>query len=904
MLMRLAARLKNLVRRRRIESEVDDELRFHVEMETEANRARGMSPDDARHAAMREFGGVTQAREAVRVLRASWLSGLWQDLRYSVRGLRRSPAFSAVAILVLTLGIGVNIAAFSVVNAAFFPKFQVDKPRELVYVFHGQSSGRRQVGSPRDDFQYFSKTPESLFADFTAHWGRALRVTDGDETTSVFGEVVLANYFDVLGTRPAIGTAFRPADDEPSNTDLVVVISHELWQQKFMGDPNVISRRIRIEDRTYAIVGIMPEGFAGLSSPWQPARLWITVVSHRGLMDIGMGTIARLKSGVTLDQARAATAVVSERYELNRKKNWPANRPYVPLPYVIAPIGSVLTPFEPDRSPIPAALVTAVLSVVAVVLIIAMINIAGVLAARGFTRTGELAVRQALGAGAFRVIRQLVVESTVLAMAGGAAGLLVARLLLGLYHGYTPDRFVVDTIFDWRVVLFTIAICLVAGALVGIAPALQAARVNVVSALGGSAASGTSTRGRRRLRYAILVPQVALSIALLVVAGVHARVLFNMEAADVGYRTKDMAVLRAARWDWNQRRSSLPFAEEQSKRAERDRAYYRAVAAAVRTVPVAGGAALTVRLPTGSLEEPVEFMNQDQFARGESKGRDAWQNEVSPGFFAALAIPLKAGRDFDDRDTREVRAVAIVSEALARELWPAGDAIGKSLAVFPPQTGKPPEWREVVGIVGETQPILQDRKSRPMVYTPLAQSWQPSFFSVVTGASGADAEIVRELKRAIISADTFAEVTAVQTMEEIAGELLYPRRAAASILLACGSLGLALASIGLYGVISHSVAQRLKEIGIRSTLGADRRDILKLVLREAAGVALLGAVPGLALGLVGLRVTTNMVGELPTFDALTFVLVPLMATLVVLAAAFIPARRASRADPMAILRTP
>lgn len=904
--MRFFKYLTGLLQRRRVEREAEAEIRFHLEMEAEANGARGLPPDDARRTALRDFGGVTQAREAVRRVRTTWIDGAWQDLRYSVRTLRRSPAFALVAIVVLALGVGVNIGAFSVVNAALFPKYEVSQPDELVYFFRVGRYGRRQI-TTTDDFRYLESQQPAVFSDFTAHWGRNFRVSADDETTVVFGETVLANYLHVLGVKPAIGQGFRPIDDDPSNVDLAVLISHELWVDRFDSDPNIIGKKIRVENRSPAITGVMPPGFTGLSSPWRPAKLWITAAAAHGALKFGMGLIGRMSDGVGIDQARSAIAVVSARIEEDRRRRWPADRPYEPMPYVAERIADVLMPFDPNATPISPKLVAAVLSVVAIVLVIATTNIAGVLAARGLTRAGEVAVRQALGAGGMRLVRQLVVESTVLALAGGVVGLAVARILLGLYTAYTPERFVVDVAFNLRVVLFMLAVCLVAGVMVGIAPALQSLRVNVLSALGSGAAAGTSSRSRRRLRHSILIPQIGLSIALLVMAGVHGRALAKTETTDLGYRIDGITVLRIGRWDSESIARPEPgenFADLQARRAERDRAFYRAVAGALRAVSVPGGVALATSLPTYSYEEPATFLSQDRFIAGNRDELPAWQNEVSSGYFSTMGIALRRGRDFDDRDTRNVPGVAIVSESLANRFWPAGDAIGKSIALFPPYPGKPPEWREVIGVVAETRPIMQEKGDRPVVYTSLAQSWQPSFFSAVAAGHGESAGMVRELKRAATSADTFAEVAAVRTMNEIAGELLYPRRAAASILLACGVLGLLLATIGLYGVMSHSVAQRLKEIGIRSTLGAGRRDILKLVLKEAAGVALLGAVPGLVIGVIALRVTTNLVGELPTFDALTFVAVPLMATVVVLAAAFIPARHASRLDPMAILRTP
>ena len=904
---RFFAYLIGLIRRRRVERETDAELQFHVEMEAEANRARGLSPDEARRAALRDLGGMTQTRESVRGLRLTWIDGAWQDLRYGLRSLRRSPAFSFVAILVLTLGIGVNTAAFSIVNALFFPKIAVQDPHPLVYLFQVGKYGQQQV-TTTDDVKFFDGHYDKAFTAMTAHWGVSVALAANDETSLVFAETVLSNYFDVLGVKPVMGVGFRPEDDEPSNTNLSVVISHDLWARRFKSDPEIVGKQVRIEDRVISIVGVMGPEFVGLSEVWRPRRLWITATALFGAERFGMGVIGRLKPDVSLEQARAVVAGESALMQRERARSFRSRPDWKPAPYVVRPIADVPMPFSPSDRPIPPGLLAAMLTVVGIVLIIATTNITGVLAGRGLMRTGEVAVRQALGAGAPRLIRQMVVESLLLALSGGVIGLALSEIIVSLYSAYSPSRLVVDVPFDWRVGVFTLAVCIGTGLVIGITPALQAMRINVVSALGGGATSGTSPRGRRHLRHAILIPQVALSIALLVVAGVHARTLLSMERVDPGYRVDDVTVMRLGHWDQFRMYREVAstdwknVAESSAKRAKRSREFYQAVLNSVGTVPIDGGVALTSGLPTYSWPTSTAFISEGALLSGNTDTSPAWLDEVSAGYFKTMGISIVQGRGFDERDTPARPGVAIISERLAQRLWPAGNAIGKRLAQYPPpMTNRPPDWKEVIGIAAETSSVLQKPGERPMVYTALSQSWQPSF-QLVAWSRGDQTALIQQLKTAVVGADTFAEVRSVQSMREIVNEMLYPRRAAAWILVGSGVLGLLLASIGLYGVISHSVAQRLKELGIRTTLGANRGDILRLVLREAAAVALMGALPGLGLSLIALRLTSNLVGAVPTFDAVTFVVVPLLATAIVLAASYIPARRAARLDPMTILR--
>ena len=902
MLRRILSKLSRLVRKRAIEQETEDELRFHIEMETEANRARGMSVDQARLQALRDLGGLTQTREAVRAVRSSWFDAAWQDLRYSLRLLRRSPMFSALAVLVLALGIGVNTAVFSIIDSVFFRPLPVDAPEQLTYIYQVPRSGRPQL-FPFGDIQSFPGFYGDAFSGFTAHWSAGVVLGADGESERTQAEIVTASYFDVVGVSPFMGRTFRPEEDDKATTERAVVISHDLWTRRFKSDPSIVGKEVRLNEKIFHIVGVIGPEFVGLSDPWRPSRLWV-VSAQFWDERFGMAVVARMKPGVSLEQAKAVVDSRTRPLQESWKARWghylsvESRAKQTPLPHIVLRASDVRMPFDPSANVVPPRLVSAVVVVVAIVLLIAAANIAGVLAGRGVARSGELAVRQALGAGGSRVVRQLLTESVVLSTAGGFVGLLVAWLAVSLYETYTPSRFVIDVSFSTRILLFTAMVCVGAGVAVGLAPARQVFNVNVTAVLGGGV-TGTQ-RVRRRLRHWIVIPQVALSIVLLVVAGVHVRALLRIETKNIGHRTDALVVMYVGHWD--QFRSGFGDAPNFAKRAERNRAFYRALFERLRTVPGHGSVAITSALPVYSGIQPSKVIGQSAFLNGSTDAFTAWESSISTGFFQTMGMALRGGRDFDDRDVLTSPPVVIVSEALAKRMWPTGNAVGQSLAFYAEGSPNAPQWREVVGIVNETDPIVQQVGDRPMVYTPLAQNWEPSSLIVVADTRGDPSARIRQLKDAIAGADSFAEVRSVQSLDQIVNELLYPRRAAAGILVACGLVGLVLACIGLYGVISYSVAQRLRELGIRSTLGADQRDIVALVLREAVSVSALGAVPGLFLSLVALRLTSSLVGEVPTFDPVAFLVVPVLTLGLILLASYIPARRAASIDPVAVLR--
>jgi predicted permease len=824
-----------------------------------------------------------------------------QDLRCSIRTLGRHRAFTAVAALVLALGFGINTALFSIVYSVFFKPLPVHAPHELVYLYWVVGiSNRRPSVMPFRDYEVF-RDHGGAFRAMTAHWGVGVRMTADDQTDTVRGEWVLANYFDVLGVKPMLGRTFRPEEDQVSNIDFAIVISHDLWTRKFRSDPAIIGQQVRLNawergDRMFTVVGVTGPQFTGVSDPWTPSQFWVTFAqSAPEFPRVAVAPIARLNRGATVTQARAVVATIGE--DIRRTLRYREN-----TQYVVFAAKDVRMPFWPEASVVPVRLAASMTIVVAMVLLIAAANIAGMLLARGVSRTGELAVRLVLGATAWRIARQLLTESVLLASLGGALGIVLAYWLLALFRAYTPDRFVVDVAMEPQVLALAAAVCLGVGVLIGLLPAVRGSKVHLVSALPGAGVSVTN-RIRSRLRHWVVIPQVGLSLVLLVVAAVHVRGLTRMELNSPGYDTTNVVVLSVSR-----REAAVDGKQDQKglaeKRAQRSREFYRQLMGRIGGAPAAGAVALAGRLPLGgNPNTSYTAVARDGYVEAGSNGIGTSRVAVSPGYFRTMGMSLLAGRDFDERDTMTSPRVAIISESITKRLWPGREAIGRFVAArnnFPGPNEKI-EWLEVIGVVNEVDPILRAGQS-PFIYLSHGQEWLVSGGTIIARVQGDPQAVVQDLKRAVAAADLFADVHGARTMKQMVAEILYPRRLAAAILAASGLIGLVLASVGLYGVVSYSVAQRVHEIGVRSALGARRSDIMHLVIREGLKVAAIGSALGLVAAYAAIRVTSKMFAAIPAVDPATIISVPAVLGAVVLLACYLPARRAARVDPMTALR--
>lgn len=833
------------------------------------------------------------------------------DLRYSIRALLKNPGFAAVGLLVLALAIAVNTAIFSIVNAVLFRPLPVRAPDELMYVYQADP---RSGGLSYREYLYLLKDNDA-FVDMLAHSIDSSRLTARGETERCIGEPVSANYFDLLGVKPVFGRTFVPEDNRASGTPPVAVISQNLWKSRFSSDPHALGENIELNGQSFTIVGVMGPEFKGTLNPWEQSQYWVPIVPwvlgnetaktfNETVDSVGVAVIGRLKHGVKATQAQAFIAARGKQLQQAYHRESPN------FSLILLDSRRIRLPFDPTGKVVPSRLAAALMAVAGIVLLIAAANLAGILMARGVTRRGEIAVRLAFGAPRWRIVRQLMIESVLVSVLGSALGLLLARYLVGLFLANAPTSYSIwqvslDIPIDIRVLLFTAIAGIGAGILVGLVPALQASRTDLVGSLCGGGVL-TSRQVRSRLRHWIVVPQVCLSLVLLLLAGVFVRTLLKTEFANPGYNPAHVvfvdfelpvpSILR--------QRSKTPsdnqkYAEAAKAFLERRALFHRRLLQKARSSPKFASVSMTDCLPFSSVHTYViarENYPQADQARWISRAT------VSLGYFQTVGIPLLRGRYFDERDSVSAPRAAIVCDSMARLLWPGKDPIGEYLSFYWPGSTYPLQWMEVVGIVKEVKPVLSDGVPNPFIYVPMEQQTNPYATSLVARGYESPAQMIMSLRSAVREADPSAGITRSRTMTEAIGEILFPRRMAFEILAVSGLTGLFLASVGVYGVVSYSVAQRIREIGIRAALGAQRSDIMKLVVGEGTKVALVGCALGLALAFAATRLASSFVVAIPATDLFTFISVPLFLGTVILLACYIPARRAARVDPMVALR--
>jgi len=809
------------------------------------------------------------------------LSGFGYDLRITIRVLRRNPRFALGAALILGSGIGLNTAMFSVVRATIFREVPVNQPEELVYIYGARGS--------RVDLVTIREVAGEVMAGTTSHVRTLAVMGDGDQTRRLGGDLVSGNYFALLGIEMAMGRALQAEDDDPSNPTAAVVLSHDYWTRHYQGDPTTLGRRIQLDGRSYLVVGIAPVGFGGLSEPWNPANFWTTSMHFYGRASHGSTTyvIGRLRPGVTLGQA-------TKYFGQLQAGTGPGGA--VPQPYMLRSVEEVITPFEPDATGALRLIASTAMIIIGAVLLIAAINITGSLMARAITRTRELAIRTALGASGFILLRQLLQETLLITLLGGCIGIGVATVLVHVYETVTPDRLRLDLSVDMTVLAFVLGLCLLVAIIVGIAPALQARKINIVEVIGGGQGAGVPRSKLRGMRLGVVLPQVVLSVALLIVAGVHARAMAKVELTDLGYRSDGVVVLTISQEDVD-RPGSREVLSEQA------RAFFRQTLRRAREDSPRASIALLSLLPSSAPASPLRAIARESPDAEAPRVAGTALGYVSDGLFVALDIPLLAGRDFEPSDQANRPAVAIISASLAQQLWNSRSPVGQYLALYS-TAASTREWLEVIGVVGDIRPVLPDGRERPFLYRPIEQIARPGPYPLAMVAYGpySQAALVQKLRNATTSTALEAQVWNTQSMKDIINEALYLHRVAAWMLGLSGVAGLILASIGTYGVVSHGVAQRLPDIAIRATLGATPNQIIRMTVMEAAVLAGMAMVPGVLLAHSGLQITARFLGSLPILDYPVFIVAPLTMAAVVIAAAYLPARRAAQSAPLETLR--
>jgi predicted permease len=807
----------------------------------------------------------------------------WQDVRYGFRLLRRSPLFTLTAALSLAIGIGANATIFSVASALLLrPLPGLAEPGRLVDI------GRTQEGRGFDTTSYpnFRDVREraTTLSDVFAYRIEPQPISlGGQEAERIYGSPVSGNYFRTLGATPARGRFITDADDQPAGP-AVAVISYELWQRRFGGAPDTVGRSVTFNGHPTAIIGVAPPGFQGTtlmrSDAWVPLnlasiatpRFGAEMFKNRRIVWLVMG--GRLKPGVTLAQANAeldaiGKALQNEYPQENRGKGLRA-------------LKSSIVPGQSDNV---GGFLAVLLAIVALVLFVACVNLAGMLLARASTRRREIAVRLAIGANRIRLVRQLITETIVLFAAGCALGLGLTQWLTRLLLAVLPTLPVplgVDITVDWRVVSFAVLVSFVASILCALAPALQASKPDLVPALKIDSAGRV---GRLRLRGAFIIAQVTISLVLVIAGGLFIRALGRAASIDPGFDQTNVDVISMdLSLSGNKEPDALAFADRLRARVLAIPGVQAASFAA--DLPLDGG-----RMGLGSLRVPGM-----QPPGGQSSFPADW-NAVSPDYFKTLNMRLVSGRDFTAQDAAGAPGAIIINEAMARSVWHTSDVLGRQFESDAP--GNATTTLTVVGVAPDAQVDTLGAEVRPFVYVPVAQRYMSRVSLLVKSSRGGIIPAVRTLLREM---DPNLPVTTALPLEQVTALILIPQRVAGAVAASLGVVVLLLAAIGIYGVTSYSVDRRTREIGIRMALGANRASVLRLVIRQGVMLTGTGIVLGLAAGAAGSQVLRSLLFGISTLDPLAFGGAALLLGLVSLGASYLPARRATRVDPMVALR--
>jgi predicted permease len=884
-LQTLIARIAALFRRRRLDADLDDELRSHLEMAIERNQSLGMNAEQARREALLSFGGFEQTKQTYREGRGlPMIETTLQDLRFGFRMLRRSPGFSLLAILCLTLGIGANAAVFSWIEGILFRPYPLVAHQERLLALggtaRGESGGTLLSWPDFLDLQKNSTLLETLFV--TKITGTTLSIGERAEVTT--GSIVSANYFDALGVHPILGRGFEPVEDLGSNAHPVAVISYQLWQGRFKGDLEIIGKTQRLSGVMHTIVGVAPQGFYGTfvgwaMNFWVPASMEETFESGGyKLEDRGARWIeayARLKPGVTREQAQQEISAIAKRLEAdypatNRGRGiqlWPLWQ----------------TPFNNARTLLPTLEI--MLVVVAFVLLIACANVGNLLLVRSFARRHEMTVRLAIGAARGRLLRQLLTEGLVLSAIGAASGLLVAhwcrhalKLLFPARSGvtmYLPGE------IDWRVLALSAGICLFATLLIGLVPAFQTRNIDLSGALKAESSGVVGARGSAWARSSLVVLQVSLSFILLVGAGLLIQSLEKIRTTSPGFTTHTVlntgVSLVAAGYD-----------------AQRAKTFENELIDRIQALPGIESAAFARLEPLGYGSYSSSPIAVDGYQPPPEEQLSVEYNQVGPAYFATMGIPLVSGREFTRADDENAALIAVVNQTMAARYWRGQNPIGQRLQV----KGK---WVQVVGVAADSKYASMRETPQPFFYVPLLQDFARGGglnIRTTQPLKTVEAEVAREVR----ALDGNLALYEMITLQEQVDRSTSPQQVAVTLVTVLGGLALLLAAIGLYGVMSYAVSQSTRELGLRMALGAGASNLLRLVISRGlaltAGGVLLGAV--VALGLT--RLLGNLLFKVSPRDPLAFGSAFVAMMLVALAACLLPAWRATRTDPARALR--
>ena len=894
------SRIASLFRQRSLDSQLDEELRFHLEMETEANRRRGMTPKAAELAARREFGGVQQTKEVYRDGRGlPMLELLVKDLLYGVRTLRRSPGFTAIAVLSLALGIGANTAIFSLINAVMLRSLPVRSPRELVSIGDTSRPGGMSFGPvylELSSYPVYQRVRErnTVFSGLLAS-GRADGLSariDGGGEESVRGRMVSANFFDVLGVGALLGRTFGPGDDHPG-ADPAIVISHDYWVQRFARDPAILGRRIKLNGVAAAIVGVAQSGFqgetvGGMTDVWLPIAMqgtvnpgydWLQKSDIHWLLLMG-----RLRPGATIAQARAQipALVIQAAIDLANPALSADDARDLRRQKVLVEAGG--RGFSAVRSQLSRPLLMLMI-VVGLVLLIACSNVANLQLARAANRRKEISVRLAIGAGRLRLVRQLLTENILLAGLGGLAGLFLSSVGSGLLLrlGSTNGKpMPIDVHPDSAILAFTAGVSLLTGILFGLTPALRSTRVDLSAALKESARSVAGSAGWQ-LGKLLVVAQVALSLLLLVGAGMFIRSLINLETFDLGYSSDNIAILRV---DPTASGYPIPTQLPMARRLL-DR---------LRSIPGVTGATVSENGIFSGTDSGSDGLQVEGYNSARKEDLTASVDQIGPHYFHVLGVPILAGREFDERDTAGSPHVAILNQTMARFYFGNRDPLGKYLQ----------DDGTRYTIVG----VVRDMKQRELKSVMERRYYLPYFqisdrvygFNFEMRTRGDAAQMVSTIRREAQEFDGNLKIMGIAPVRRLIDQSIVEERIVAQLSGFFGLLALVLAATGLYGVMAYAISRRASEIGLRMALGADGADVIGMVLRETLVLVAAGIAIGLPAALGAARLVAGSLEHVSASDPVILVGATLVLLLVALLAGWAPAHRASRIDPLLALR--
>jgi len=868
--------LRVLTNRTAADRDLDDEVQHYLDQATDAHLARGLSPADARRAARREIGSTTAVREQVRDYGWENVVGAWlSDVRFAGRMLRKSPVFTVVVVFVISLGSGAVTTVFSAMNAVLLRPLPgiADRDR-LVAVQPARGDG---TVAEQGSYAYYTYLRErSHRLEGIVAWGRvSLTVAAGGEGTAVMGNMVSANYFDVLGLRPALGRFFAADEDRTPRSHPVIVVSHAFWRSRLGGEREVIGRTVVVNGSPFTVLGVTPEEFHGIYTglrvdAWVPLMMQPQLRPRSNLTSASwLWLFGRLRDGsdIAAAQQELAALAAARAAELGQ--------PSGPRVFNSVRISSLTGLPNGEGGPL-FGFLSLLLGAASLVLLIAGVNVAAMLSARSVTRRREMAVRAALGAGRTRLLRQLLTEVLALFLCGAIGGFMVALLATAaLERTALPANVPVSLELspDFRVLAFAVGISLVTGLIFGLAPSLQASRRDLTSRLRDDS-SGSGVR-RTFVGRTLIVGQLALSLVLLVAAGLFLRALDHGQRIDPGFDPAAVttAALEPESWGYNEAKA---------------RAFYLMLRQRVEALPGVTAVSYTGRLPLMNGRSP------DDITVDGATDVSINYASVDVDYFAVLRLPLVQGRAFLRSDDERAQRVAVINETLAQRVWPDGSAIGRTFRFRDTLT-------TIVGIARDAKYATLDESTPSFVYVPLAQVWQPTQALLVRTA-GDPGSFGPAIQQAALSIDPLLPRPRITTLRQATSIVLLPQRTAAIVTGILGAVGLLLAAVGLYGIMAFSASRRTREIGIRVALGAKRSDVLHMIIREGMRLALAGIVFGLVLAGAASRLIAGWLFNVSPFDRTTFIGMSAIFIAVALIASYVPARRAAASDPLTALR--